>query len=124
MTLLFTGAATVFFAMASVTLWHLRRVRRLPGLDAIAQSPPTTEKTVRCSMVIAVPIKPRPITPMSSWSDRLLMPQVSELPAMPAMTKLPALASDSCDEQTAHEQTAPPPKKKCARSDATGFVPS
>ena len=49
MTFIFLGTASVFVAMALVTLWHLRWVQRLPPID---QLPPLTTKP-RCSVVIA-----------------------------------------------------------------------
>lgn len=48
--LLFAATGTAFLAMALITLWHLRWVRRLPGLDAL---PGHRGEPVRCSVVIA-----------------------------------------------------------------------
>ncbi len=55
-TLIFNGTAAVFIAMAVVTLWHLRWVRRLPTLDklmAAETSASSNAGTIRCSVVIA-----------------------------------------------------------------------
>jgi len=49
MNLIFGGTATVFLAMAAVTLWHLRWVRRLPALEKL----PEAGGKIRCSVVIA-----------------------------------------------------------------------
>ena len=50
MTLIFSGAAVLFVAWTLSALWHLRWVRRLPGLDTL---PTAADKLVRCSVVIA-----------------------------------------------------------------------
>lgn len=52
-TLSFGGTTVAFLAMVAVTLWHLRWVRRLPALDALACSPSSDAKPMRCSVVIA-----------------------------------------------------------------------
>lgn len=57
MTLIFGGTASVILAMTSATLWHLRWVRRLPALDALAEpkrsESPSAETPIRCSVVLA-----------------------------------------------------------------------
>ena len=55
-TLIFSGTAALFVAMTIAALWHLRWVRRLPALEALAaeeRPKPLCEKRVQCSVVIA-----------------------------------------------------------------------
>jgi glycosyltransferase involved in cell wall biosynthesis len=55
-TLIFIGTAVMFLAMACSSLWHLRWVRRLPALEALAPAPGSAaspEERIRCSVVIA-----------------------------------------------------------------------
>src|SRR4029453_3408271 len=55
-TLIFSGTAAMFLAMTFAALWHLRWVRRLPSLEAVAAaegSASAPERRVRCSVVIA-----------------------------------------------------------------------
>lgn len=49
-TLIFIATAGLFVLWTLSTLWYLRWVRRLPALDAFT---PVTDKSVRCSVVIA-----------------------------------------------------------------------
>jgi cellulose synthase/poly-beta-1,6-N-acetylglucosamine synthase-like glycosyltransferase len=50
---LFYGTAALFLSMALASLWHLRWVRRLPSLEALAGARPSPKSAVRCSVVIA-----------------------------------------------------------------------
>jgi cellulose synthase/poly-beta-1,6-N-acetylglucosamine synthase-like glycosyltransferase len=55
-TLIFSGTAALFLAMTFAALWHLRWVRRLPSLEALAAaegSASSPERRARCSVVIA-----------------------------------------------------------------------
>ena len=49
-TLIFSATALIFLGMSLAALWHLRWARRLPALDTF---PVSTQKPVRCSVVIA-----------------------------------------------------------------------
>src|SRR6185295_9044709 len=54
--LIFSGTAALFLAMMFAALWHLRWVRRLPSLKALAaaeRSGSAPEGRIRCSVVIA-----------------------------------------------------------------------
>ena len=50
-TLIFIGTAGLFLTWTILTLWHIRRVRRLPGLEMPTTTP--TESRIKCSVVIA-----------------------------------------------------------------------
>ncbi|MBE0544783.1 MAG: glycosyltransferase [Verrucomicrobia bacterium] len=49
--LIFSGTAGLFLIWAFSVLWHIRWVRRLPGLETLTATPP--ESRFRCSVVIA-----------------------------------------------------------------------
>src|SRR5262245_25112659 len=55
-TLIFSGTAALFLAMAIAALWHLRWVRRLPVLETFTTAdqpaPSLPANTIRCSVVI------------------------------------------------------------------------
>lgn len=51
--ILFGGTAALFLAMTCVTLFHLRRVGRLPALAALGAAPGGGRGPVRCSVVVA-----------------------------------------------------------------------
>src|SRR5258706_6982803 len=58
LTLIFSGTAALFLAMALAALWNLRWVHRLPTLESIAAAEQplpasATEARARCSVVIA-----------------------------------------------------------------------